>query len=90
MFTDSKCTVSVIEKSSSALKPFFHNRVSEFIENVALMKKTCGVDDLHYVASVSNPADLATRGGVKLSDIGPSSFWQLGPTFLPWWRLVPS
>ena len=50
------------------------------------MKKTCGVDDLHYVASASNPADLATRGGVKLGDIGPSSFWQLGPTFLPWWR----
>ena len=86
MFTDSKCTVSVIEKSSSALKPFFHNRVSEFVENVALMKKTCGVDDLHYVASAGNPADLATRGGVKLGDIGPSSFWQLGPTFLPWWR----
>ena len=40
------------------------------------------VEDLHYVASEDNPADLATRGGVKLKDLGPGSFWQKGPSFL--------
>ena len=82
MLTDSKCTVSVVEKSTSSLKPFFHNRVAELIENTAVMRKLCQVDDLHYVASEINPADLATRGGIKLKDIGPNSFWQKGPTFL--------
>ena len=82
MFTDSKCTISVTEKTAAALKPFFHNRVSEYIENVTMMKKICQVDDLFYVATDLNPADLATRGGVKLADIGPDSFWQLGPYFL--------
>ena len=46
------------------------------------MRKVCEVEDLHYVASKDNPADLATRGGIKLEDIGPGSFWQKGPLFL--------
>ena len=79
---DSKCTISVLEKSVGALKPFFHNRVSEILENLADMRKVCEVEDLHYIASKDNPADLATRGGVKLEDIGPGSFWQKGPLFL--------
>ena len=79
---DSKCTISVLEKSVGALKPFFHNRVSEILENLADMRKVCEVEDLHYVASKDNPADLATRGGIKLEDIGPGSFWQKGPLFL--------
>ena len=82
MFSDSRFTISIAAKSTSALKPFFHNRVSELTENIALMRKVCEVDDIHYVASADNPADLATRGGVKLKDIGPDSFWQKGPTFL--------
>ena len=82
MFSDSRFTISIAAKSTSALKPFFHNRVSELTENMALMRKVCQVDDIHYVASADNPADLATRGGVKLKDIGPDSFWQKGPTFL--------
>jgi hypothetical protein len=86
MLIDSKCTISVAEKSTASLKPFFHNRVSELIENVAAIKKVCPVEDLQYVASKENPADLATRGGIKLSEIGPKSFWQCGPTFLCWRR----
>ena len=82
LLLDSKCTISVIDKSTTALKPFFHNRVSEFHDNLTAMKKICPVDDLHYVASSENPADLATRNGIKLSEIGPQSFWQCGPSFL--------
>jgi hypothetical protein len=44
---DSKCTISVLEKSVGALKPFFHNRVSEMLENLADMRKVCEVEDLH-------------------------------------------
>ena len=80
--TDSKCTISVTEKSTSSLKPFFHNRVCELIENMNAAKKICTVEDIFYIASESNPADLATRPGIKLSDIGPQSFWQCGPSFL--------
>ena len=59
---DSKCTISVLEKSVGALKPFFHNRVSETLDNIADLKKVCDVEDLHYVGSKDNPADLATQG----------------------------
>ena len=79
---DSKCTISVLEKSISALKLFFHDRVSETLENLADMRKVCDVEDFHYVASENNPADLATRGGVKLEDIGEGSFCLKGPSFV--------
>ena len=40
------------------------------------------VEDVHYVQTDLNPADLSTRGTAKVSDLSPSSFWQLGPSFL--------
>ena len=79
---DSKCTISVVEKTTSSLKPYFHNRVCEIIENMTDMKKVCNVEELHYVASADNPADIGTRDGVKLCDLGPESVWQRGPSFL--------
>ena len=79
---DSRCTISVIDKTTSSLKPYFHNRVSEIVENMALMSKYCEVEKFHHVATNLNPADLATRSGVKVEDIGVGSFWQQGPSFL--------
>lgn len=82
MLTDSECSISAVEKTTSALKPFFHNRVSELHENIAMMEKYCPVEDLQHVSGDLNPADLATRGATKAGDIGLNSFWQQGPAFL--------
>ena len=82
MLADSECSISAVETTSRALKPFFHNRVSEVLENMRDMRKYCPVEDIHHVAGHLNPADVATRGLAKVDDIGPGSFWQKGPSFL--------
>ena len=82
MMSDSTCSISAVDTKSRALRPFFHNRVSEILDNISAMRKYCPVEDIHYVSSGNNPADLATRGTALPSELGPESFWQLGPTFL--------
>ena len=82
MLSDSSCSISAVEKSTSVLKPFFHNRVSEIQENIVEMKNYCIVEDFQHVRGDLNPADLATRGVAKAVDLGPGSFWQQGPSFL--------
>ena len=82
MMSDSKCSISAVDTTTRVLKPFFHNRVAEIVDNMTEMKKYCQVEDIHYVSGVLNPADLATRGSVKAEDLCPGSFGQKGPTFL--------
>ena len=82
MLSDSECSISALDTTTRALKPFFHNRVSEILEDMNEMRKYCPVEDLHHVSSEDNPADLATRGFAKIGDLGPGSFWQKGPSFL--------
>ena len=82
MLSDSRCSISAVDKSTSALKPFFHNRVSEILDNMTAMRKYCPVDEIHHVSGDLNPADLATRGLAKADELGPGSFWQQGPSFL--------
>ena len=82
MLSDSKCTISAVETSTRALKPFFHNRVSEIIENMTEIKKYCPVEDISFIASEMNPADIGTRGTARVDDLGPDSFWYKGPQFL--------
>ena len=86
LLSDSKCTISAVDTTTRVLKPFFHNRVAEIVDNMAEMRKYCPVEDIHYVASADNPADLGTRGCVKAEDLGPNSFWQKGPLFFGSWR----
>ena len=85
LLSDSTCCISRLEKSTSAPNPYFHNRVSEIRNNMRELNLICPTEELHHVAGVINVADLATRDGVKLSEIGSSSEWQTGPKFL----LVP-
>ena len=40
------------------------------------------MENFTHVESKLNPADIGTRMGVKLADLGPSSMWQRGPSFL--------
>ena len=68
------------------MKSFFHNRVAEIVDNIGEIRKYCPVEDIHYVASADNPADLGTRVCVKPEDLGPNSFWQKGPSFFGSWR----
>ena len=80
--TDSECSISAIAKTSSALKPYFHNRVAEIKENFEALGKICEVEEVHHISREFNVADMATHPGVSLSDIGPDSVWQRGPAFL--------
>ena len=82
MLLDSECTISTLENSSSSLKPFFNNRRAEVIENLEKASKLCEVEEVHWVSSDNNAADILTRGTAKLSDIGPDSEWFGGPNFL--------
>ena len=79
---DSECTISSLEVSAKKLKPFFHNRRGEMLENMEMVSNICTMEDVHHVAGSLNPADVATRGNTKIEDIGLDSFWQIGPNFL--------
>ena len=82
MMLDSRCVISALEATSGNLLPFFQNRIAEIVENLAAVSKFCEVEQVQWVATVENPADLLTRGNVNLKDLGPKSFHQLGPKFL--------
>ena len=46
---DSECTFSALNKSTSALKPYFDNRVSEVKENLRAVGDIFEVDDVFHV-----------------------------------------
>ena len=81
MLLDSRCTISALESMCGNLLPFFQNRVSEILENLEALSKFCEVDQVHWIPSSENPADLLTRGDLNLRDLGPLSFHQQGPKF---------
>ena len=57
---DSTCTISTLEASSKILKPFFHNRRGELMENLENIAKNCEVEPVHWIGSENNVADLLT------------------------------
>ena len=79
---DSMCTISTLEENARKLKPFFHNRRGEILNNMDQIRNFCPIENLHHVSGKLNPADIATRGNSRIEDIGPDSFWQTGPDFL--------
>ena len=80
---DSTCTISSLDENARKLKPFFHNRRGEILDNMDKVREVCVLEDVHHVSGPLNPADIATRGNSSLEDIGPGIFWQTGPSFLP-------
>ena len=82
MLSDSECSIVALDKTSSNLKPFFHNRVVEIGENVSEMRKICEVEEVYHVPGKLNVADLGTRSGVKVEQLGSDTVWQKGPSFL--------
>ena len=85
---DSECTISTLRNSSTILRPFFNNRKSEILENFEKINEMCEVEDLHWISTNDNVADILTRGTTKLDDIGPNSTWFRGPIFLSFRRMV--
>ena len=82
MLLDSRCIISSLEMTSSKMLPFFQNRLAEIHENFDSIAKKCNVEQVHWVQTDLNPADLLTRGTARLEDIGTDSFHQKGPNFL--------
>ena len=82
MLSDSECSIAALDKTTSNLKPFFHNRVVEIGENVSEMRKICAVEEVYHVPGKLNVADLGTRSGVKVDQLGSDTVWQKGPSFL--------
>ena len=82
-YTDSLCSLGAMHKPSSSLKPFFGNRVLEVLRiREQLGEMTDELAPVSHVPGDLNPADLGTRGHVSVGDLGPNSYWQVGPSFL--------
>ena len=67
VLSDSECSISALDKTSSALKPYFHNRVSEIRENLREISEICNVEEVFHVQGDLNIADLATHPGMVSS-----------------------
>ena len=70
ILSDSKCSISSVDTTSRVLNHYFiiywlrqHDRDEEALP--------CR----RYLSGEDNPADLGTRGHVKVDDLGPGSFW---------------
>ena len=82
-YTDSMCSLGALEKSTAALRPFFGNRVMEITRlREQIQEMVVSLPPVGHVPGDQNPADLGTRGEVSVGDLGPSSTWQVGPSFL--------
>ena len=82
-YTDSMCSLGALCRTSTALKPYFGNRVSE-IQHLRsqLAELTDDLAPVHHIPGNLNPADIGTRGGVLVSELSEGSTWQCGPPFL--------
>ena len=74
--TDSQVVLHWINSTKSVLKSWVRNRVLE-------IGRLTDRSEWYYVRSKDMVADLGTRKGAKLSDVGPMSPWIQG---LPWMK----
>ena len=83
---DSKSVILCLNKTSTALHPYFNSRVSEIEFNLSKIKEILGdqgrLDPVTHIPGTENAADLATRREGKITNLGPDSEWQVGPPFL--------
>ena len=82
-FTDSTSSTGAVNKSSSVLKPFFVNQMSEILSiREALKGLVDHLPPIQHVDGCLNPADMGTQGTVNIQYLGAGSTWQTGPDFL--------
>lgn len=80
--TDSRCAVSALAKRGSTMKPFFANKAAEVNHLVLEGRKLCpGMERVCWVEGHLNPANIGTRPGSRMSEIGDCSVWREGPDF---------
>ena len=81
--TNSASCQAALQRSGAELNPYSANRVSEIKHNLAEVARDVKiVEGFTHVKSKLNPADIGTRSGIKLSELGEGSIWQDGPGFL--------
>ncbi|XP_063843679.1 uncharacterized protein LOC135090655 [Scylla paramamosain] len=73
-FTDSEIVLSQITKHNIKAGTYVANRIVE-------IKESSLSNEWHWISTEVNIADLMTRSS-KFVDMGPTSCWQCGPTFL--------
>ncbi|XP_039503038.1 uncharacterized protein LOC120459480 [Pimephales promelas] len=73
-WTDSTSVLKYINNETSRFKVFVSNRVSEIL-------KISNASQWRYVSTLTNPADLASRG-VKVQSLLKTDAWFRGPDFL--------
>ena len=82
-FTDSLCSLASLKKETNQMKLFFGNRVSEIRRlRQEMTSLRAELDATRFIPGRLNPADVGTRAGVKMNQLGPGSVWQHGPSFL--------
>ena len=74
--TDSQVALHWINTTKTKLKMFIRNKGIE-------VTRLTNRDDWRYVPSKLNVADIGTRKGARITDVGPGSPWLCG---LPWMR----
>ena len=82
--TYSACCIAALGRHGATLHPYFSNRVAEIRHSLAGLRQEFGskIESLSHVEGKLNTADVGTRPGVKLSDLGPGSMRPGGPGFL--------
>ena len=82
-YTDSMCSLGALSRTSSALKPYFGNRVSEIQHlRTQLSDLTDDLAPVHHVPGTLNPADVGTRSGVLVDELTGGPHGSGGPPFL--------
>ena len=76
---DSSTVLGYLHKSDSRLKPFEGIRVSEVQTSGTFVNGK--LKNWSWVEGAENPADWSTKPRM-VSELGPESFWQKGPSFL--------
>ena len=66
----------------------FRSKLKMFVRNLVIhIQRLSMLDDWYHVESSNNLADLGTRKGMKVDDVGPGSKWVNG---LDWMKFDPS
>ena len=80
LVTDSECCIAALSRPGATLHPYFANRVTEITRSPAKLRQEFGgeIESFSNVEGRLSPADVGTRLGVNLSDLGPGSKWQGG------------
>ena len=81
---DSQYSIAATEKSGGLLGPYFANRVNEYYQIRSEIEELVNVIEplQHVPGNLNGSADICTRGRGKVEDLGPSSTWEQGPSFL--------